>query len=275
MQAYLIENEGVLALDKDAFANVEIVETELSIKQGRNSMGTDGRIDVLATYSGEYLAVVELKLGQLEDVHLTQLQDYLKEKDQILTNYKHLLNEDFTGAPKLIGILVGSSINLELAKKIQSGYYYCTSDSRAVPIAALTIQRFRSATGNVFVTTDTYFNSFSGTRDYSKYRFENAILGKARLVLAVLKRYAESIPGISYAELETVFPRTLQGSGGVFSALETANQHCASSGQRRHFMKPEEVIQLKDGPIAVSTQWGVGNIVNILAKANSLNYEID
>ncbi|MGV2871723.1 hypothetical protein [Colwellia sp. E150_009] len=66
MESYLVENEGVLGLDNDVFASdsVEIIEEELTLKQGRSSKDTDGRIDILATYSGEYIAVIELKLGQ-------------------------------------------------------------------------------------------------------------------------------------------------------------------------------------------------------------------
>lgn len=77
MEAYLVENEGVLSLDSDTFSNVEIIETELALKQGRKSKDTDGRIDILATYSQEYIAIVEIKLGQLEKSHLIQLEDYL------------------------------------------------------------------------------------------------------------------------------------------------------------------------------------------------------
>ena len=82
MEAYLIENEGVLSLDADTFNNVEIVEAELTLKQGRSSKDTDGRIDILATYSQEYISIIELKLGQLEEVHLQQLEDYLKKKNR-------------------------------------------------------------------------------------------------------------------------------------------------------------------------------------------------
>ena len=34
MEAYLIENESVLALDRDTFLDVEIIEDELTLKQG-------------------------------------------------------------------------------------------------------------------------------------------------------------------------------------------------------------------------------------------------
>ena len=84
MESYLIDNEGVLALDRDLFADVEIIEAELTLKEGRKSKETDGRIDILASYSQEYLAVVELKLGQLEEIHLSQLEDYLQSRESLI-----------------------------------------------------------------------------------------------------------------------------------------------------------------------------------------------
>ena len=70
MEAYLVENEGILALD-EPFIDVDVVAEELTLKQGRKSKDTDGRIDLLVTYAQEYIGVVELKLGQLKEVHLT------------------------------------------------------------------------------------------------------------------------------------------------------------------------------------------------------------
>jgi hypothetical protein len=59
MEAYLIENEGVLALDRDTFSDVEIIEDELTLKQGGGNQIRDGRIDILATYSQEYIAIFD------------------------------------------------------------------------------------------------------------------------------------------------------------------------------------------------------------------------
>jgi hypothetical protein len=270
MEAYLVENEGVLGLDRDMFSNVEIVEAELTLKQGRKSKETDGRIDILATYSQEYIAVVELKLGQLEETHLTQLEDYLNEKDQILAQYPNILNEEFAPLPKWIGVLVGSSIDSELARKIKNGY----STASGILIAALTIQRFRSADGNIYVTTDTYFNGANSTKDTSKYSFDGAVLGKGRLVLAIIKRHVESHPQITYSELEKIFPKSCQGSSGVFSTVEVANEIYANSGRKRHFLNPEEVIQLSDSSIAISSQWGIGNIEKFVKQAEQIGYVI-
>ncbi len=60
MESYLIENESVLSLDNDIFSEVEIIEVELTIKEGRSSQNTDGRIDILATYAQEYIAIKDM-----------------------------------------------------------------------------------------------------------------------------------------------------------------------------------------------------------------------
>lgn len=270
MEAYIVENERILGLDGDTFSNVEIVETELTLKQGRKSQDTNGRIDILATYSQEYIAVVELKLGQLEHIHLKQLEDYLEQNNQILNQYPNILNKELSPLPKWIGVLVGSSIESELANSIKNGYSTITG----IPIAALTIQRFRSTDGNIYVTTDTYFNSTSSIKDTSKYIFDGAKVGKGRLVLAVIKRHVESHPGITYSELEQAFPKGCQGTSGVFSTVELANEIYTASGRKRHFLDPDELIQLSDSSIAISSQWGIGNINKFITQAKQKGYVI-
>jgi hypothetical protein len=271
MEAYLIENEGVLGLDGDTFSNVEIVEAELTLKQGRKSKDTDGRIDILATYSQEYIAVVELKLGQLEDIHLKQLEDYLEEKDQILKQFPNILNKELAPCPKWIGVLVGSSIESGLASKIESGY----KTNSEIQIAALTMQRFRSLDGNVYITTDTYFAKTNSTKDASRYLFSGETFGKGRLVLAVIQRHVEKHPNITFSELIKVFPRSCQGSRGVFATQDEANEIYAKSGRKRHFLNPDEIIRLSDSSIAISNQWGIGNIDEFIKQARKGGYVIN
>ena len=86
MEAYLIENPTVLSMETDGFNDVEILKCEVTLLDGRIDKNSDGRIDILAKYGQEYLAVVELKLGELTETHLTQLESYLKERQQILQN---------------------------------------------------------------------------------------------------------------------------------------------------------------------------------------------
>lgn len=272
MEAYLVENQGVLGLDDDVFSgsDVEIIQEELTLKQGRSSKETDGRIDVLITYSQEYIGIVELKLGELGNIHLKQLEDYLLQKEQILTQYPDILSSDSTSEPKWIGVLVGDSINSELADKISNGYI----TESGVQIAALTIQRFRSTKGNVYVTTDTYFKNSQSSKDTSKYKFEGKVLGKGRLVLEVMKQHVENNPNLTFSELEKQFPRRLQGSKGVFCTDDEANE-IYTRDRRRHFIKPDELITLSGATIAVSSQWGIRNIGKFIKRAQELGYKIE
>jgi hypothetical protein len=270
MEAYLIENEGVLTLDNDIFNSVEIVETELYLKQGRRSKNTNGRIDILVKYSEEYIGILELKLGQLEKIHLDQLEDYLNERNKLLSEYPDLINKEVAEKPKWIGVLVGTSIDPNLERKISDGYL--TKDN--IPIAALTIQRYRGDDGHIYVVTDTYFNNKASSRDYTKYRFDEKTYGKGRLVLAVVKKFVEDHPDLSYSELENYFPKKTQGSSGVFDLQSTANDIYAATSRKRHFINPEDIIKLKDAQIAVSTQWGASNIDKFISIAKQHDYEI-
>ena len=270
MEAYLIENEEVLSLDDDQYSSVEVVASELRLREGRQSRQTDGRIDVLATYSQECIAVVELKLGQLEMLHLQQLEDYLLTKEKILKSYPDIFNKELAAAPKWIGVVIGTSIASGLAEKLRQGYV----TGKGVPIAGLTIQRFRATDGTVLVTTDTYFNYPNASKDISKYRFDGNVLGKSRLVLAVLKRHVETHQGLTFSKLLNDFPKHCQGSLGVFAALDVANEIYTRTGRKRHFVDADEIIQLSDGVIAVCNQWGAGNIKHFLARVKELGYEI-
>ena len=272
MEAYLIENESVLGLDDDVFSAVEIVEAELSLKDGRISKDSDGRIDILATYSQEYIAIVELKLGQLDELHLHQMEDYLREKGQIELKYPNILNAEFAPNPKWIGVLVGTTISSVLAEKLRSGHLF-----EGIPIAALTVQRFRGSDGSILVTTDTYFSHQQSAKDTTKYRFDGELLGKGRLVLSLVKRHVETHPNITFPELEQAFPKACQGSQGVLSTAEKANEIGASTGRNRHFLNPEDLIHLVDETVvAVSNQWGVGNIGRFIQHAtHKLGYKID
>lgn len=269
MGSYLVENEGVLALDSGTFSDVAIIKAELTLKQGRSSKDTDGRIDILLTYSNEYIGVVELKLEELNDKDLAQLEDYLLEKDQIIERFPDILDENISPKPKWIGVLVGSSIKPDLAQKISQGL--TVSD---VQIAALTIQRFRGQNGGIYVTTDIYFKNNSTHRDRSQYRFNDRPYNKRCLVLAVVKQHINNKPLITFAELENDFPKNIQGSRGVFCLAREAQEIYENTDRKRHFIKPSELIKIQDAIIAVSSEWGIGNINKFVSRAKELSFEI-
>jgi hypothetical protein len=268
MEAYLIENPDILALDNDDLSTVSILEVEVPMRGGRASKGTDGRLDLLALYGESTIALIELKLGELADVHLEQLEDYLNMTDQL----DEIVEANVEGDDvKYIGILVGSSVNGSLREKIEKGYLI----KESIPVAALTLKRYRGEDNNIYVVTDTYFHNVSRKFDRTKYVFNKETYGKNRLVHAVIAKYAEDHPGITYSQLQSIFPKKLQGSYGCFQTLDSAHEIVNSSGRKRHFVKPEEIVELKDVRIAVCTEWGVKNIGGFVETARRLGFAIE
>ena len=111
--------------------------------------------------------------------------------------------------------------------------------------------------------------------DKTKYNFDGQVLGKGRLVLSVIKRHVETNPTTTFSNLEKSFPKKLQGAWGCFDTVEKAEQILDSSGHKRHFMNPEEVIALADSKIAVCTQWGIDNIGSLVEAAKGLGHSIE
>jgi hypothetical protein len=263
MEAYLIENPGVLSMGTDGFSDVEILLSEQKLINGRGDKKTDGRIDILARYSQEYLAIVELKLGQLTQQHLDQLTSYLNERKQIATQFPEIIDSNL-GDPKWIGVMVGNTIDPTLMNKIRSGCYH-----QDIPIAALTINRFRGEDGSIYIITDTYFIEKVIGKDYTKYLFKGKTYGKGKLVLAVIQDYVENHPDITYSQLKASFPDKLQGTETF-----TTETEAKAKKSRRNFIKPTELISLKDEIIAVSTEWGK-NITKFLDHCKQMGIEIN
>lgn len=266
MEAYLMENPEILNLDTENFSDVEILDAEIALKAGRRDK--DGRIDILANYGGEYLAIVELKLNEINEFHLSQLEDYIEQRDQILSKGEYWKEEV---APKWIGVLVGNSISPSLQEKIQNGYQI----NGQIPVAAITLNRFRSTGGKeIFVISDTHFKFNYSNRDYSKFIFNNQEYNKGRLVNAVVREYVNRHPDITSSKLKEAFPDEIQGSFGVFALHAEAERIFQSWGHKRHYIKPEELIQLEDETIATCTQWRPMNIRTFIDRCGELGIAV-
>ena len=116
--------------------------------------------------------------------------------------------------------------------------------------------------------------AIKGKRDTSKYTFNGEAFAKSRLVLAVVKDYVSKNPDTSFDDLKKAFPDEWQAGGAksgnraVFVRLIEAENLFKDKGHRRHFFKEGETIQLSDEVIAVSNQWGIGNIGGFVDGSN-------
>ena len=100
-------------------------------------------------------------------------------------------------------------------------------------------------------------------RDTKKIHYKGTEYSKSRFVHAVFKDYIVTHPEINFEGLEKAFP-PIQGKRPLFLKKEAAEDIYSSSGNARHFIKPAELIELQDGPVAISNQWGVGNLPRFL-----------
>jgi hypothetical protein len=265
MEAYLLENEDILKLDEQNFSEVEVLDAEIALKSGRKT--GDGRIDILAKYGGEYLGIVEIKINEINEYSLSQLEDYLAVRSQILSLGDFWKEES---EPKWVGLLVGSSISAGLQERLTQGY-----QCNGIPIAGMTIKRFRSDKGEVFVISDTYFNFSYSTKDYSKFIFKGSEYNKGRLVNEVVRAHVERNPEMTYSELKRDFPDTIQGSFGVVDLTANAEDIFQRWGHKRHYIKEDEVIQLQDQTISTCTQWNPENIKAFIKQAEELGWRIE
>lgn len=108
-------------------------------------------------------------------------------------------------------------------------------------------------------------------RDTTKYLFNGAVYSKNRLVLAIVKDYAEK-NYVSFKELSEVFHPSLQGSIGVIERVETAKKR--QDYQVRFFTAENETLTLTDENAYICNQWGILNIPRFLSRAKELGYNI-
>jgi hypothetical protein len=113
-------------------------------------------------------------------------------------------------------------------------------------------------------------NNNTSNYDRTQYRFDGQLYGKGKLVLAVVKKYISNNPNTSVDTLMQAFahPR-IKAIARLSDALEIVER----TGHKRHFIK--EPITLKDDKVAISTEWGIGNIGVFIDVARRLGFVIE
>ena len=116
-------------------------------------------------------------------------------------------------------------------------------------------------------------SAVQGKKDRSKYNFkEHKNLGKGKLVLAVIKDYVDTHPGISFEELVIAFPpdKKLHTSYAIIAKVEEIEE----KNHVRYYMKDTDRINLSDTSVAVCNQWGITNIGAFFDVCKKLGIEI-
>ncbi|MUK78798.1 AAA domain-containing protein [Aliivibrio fischeri] len=115
-------------------------------------------------------------------------------------------------------------------------------------------------------------------RDNTKYRFEENVYGKGRLVHAVVATYIERYDA-TLVQLEQIFPGSLQNkNGNVFITQQEYDERLSKSSdvENRFYNKIEDRLLTHDGiTIYVSNQWGVGNVEGFYQQAIKQGFTIE
>jgi len=105
------------------------------------------------------------------------------------------------------------------------------------------------------------------SKDYALYIFNDEILNKRQLVLAVIRNYVKDKPNVTLNDLQHIFVKKINGPYNIVDSYDNANKKYPT----RYFL--DEIINL-DQRIVVCNQWGKDNIPQFLQKANELGYNI-
>ena len=255
MEGYLVDNSDLLSYDALGLTNPEIKATE-------KVLVTRKRTDIVVQYDNDMMAVVELKNMSVDNAALTQLDDYLKT----------LIPKKEEYVAQWIGILVGPEIEDTVLKRIE------TDKTLSAPIFVVELNRYYDNV-NWFVFTKWHIpSSWNKTsKDYTKYVLNNVIgpLGKGRLVQEVIKDYIAKHPGITFDELQLVFPDSLrtQTTKKVKNHVVALEKDVDAEDRYARYFK--EAFPCANGNVVVSSQWGISNINRFIEHARKMGYIIN
>ncbi len=92
-------------------------------------------------------------------------------------------------------------------------------------------------------------------RNTTTYKFQNKEYGKGPIVLAVVQHYVKSHPKCTEAHLKEIFPDSIISRYGVFTDLKTAISKSKTSGKKRYFLNPDQLLTIGKSQYAVTNQW--------------------
>ena len=255
MEAYIWENPEILKLSDDDRPEIHGIE----VKWSRGDKG--GRIDILASYNDKTLAIVELKRGELNHDHFTQLKEYFLKTDY--TKNVSVLGEIMQN-PTWIGVLVGTGITPALKKEVENGLKILDK----IPVAVVILNRFKGENQS-FIISDTIRPKLG--KDYSKYSLKGVgSYYKNRLVLAFMQQFILDHPDISYEEAAGIF----KGKVHFIKSKPLLKSYEDAVNDGSYFIKPDELVKIRNFEYAVLNWWSIEDMQMVSEVAGSLGYTV-
>lgn len=116
-----------------------------------------------------------------------------------------------------------------------------------------------------------------GSKDKKpEYSLNNSTpLKQGRFVLALVRKYIEDNPTVTYVELLRVFPKEIQGTYGILKSYDEAYTKFIDSN-KPYFYKESDILLTGDGiRIVVSSQWVEWKTDKVMQLAQRLKYHVE
>lgn len=130
-------------------------------------------------------------------------------------------------------------------------------------------------TGKVVTDADTIKKGKPGKRVLYKFNGEGPY-SKRELVLLAVTQFVMEHYGYTYAQLEQVFPKNLQGSYGVIRPISWIEDKAklGTDHKNRYYMDKKDVLTSADGVhFAVCKEWG-DNFANFVQQVEGLGWKV-
>lgn len=109
-----------------------------------------------------------------------------------------------------------------------------------------------------------------------KYSFDGKKLSASQLVLNVITDYVnKQEEDINLYQLAQAFPNELQGSIGIAKKYDDVMKEYEGQDNKCHFVAADELLDLQDGKVAISTEWHAENVSAFIKQARELDYSIE
>ena len=277
LEGCLTVDPELLSINDDDLTVSRLITVEPFIRNKKG--GKNFRPDMIVAFGSGQIGIVELKKGIINTKALEQLRTYLDNSDGLAENPSLKKYQDEEGNEDVdlrskrlyVGVLVGSQIDESVKSELEK-------QRKRIRIYGVSLKRYTIDDHDTFLISEVCGRKI---RDTTKYQINggSVFYGKSRFVLEIIRRYANMKQAITFSDLKEAFPDSLRGvkksMWGCFVKKSEAERLKNKSGYSRHFLEEDEIIHIADADIAVSSQWGIGNIKAFVMNAEKLGFKID
>jgi len=259
MEGYIYDNPSVLSLNPGEEDPVSI--KGLQVKwEGREKFG---RLDLLATYRRNTVAIVELKRGDLTSDHFNQLKGYFDN-----FNYSDNIKTLDVEPINWVGILVGTGISEKFEEKIPS-----LKIRDDIPLGIIVLKRFKNDS-QIMVVSD-IVKGLPGY-DLTKYSLDGeGVYPRGVVAFELVKKIVAKYPDKPVEDIIKIFSKHKACSGSGRTCL--LNEYKQGDADYDDFRTKtrEWLVTIKGVPYGFYSTFDKDQMKGVCKVAEEMGYKIE